>query len=245
VAVLAAISALIGLFPIGFLNRILSVVGNAVLLLVSLVVFIIAYPIAYALYWLLQPLFDRFSDWRPPPPQEIDRGEFTQRLREEAERNPTAEWLLLVLKLFFLAAVCALIGYVLWRAYRRLVNPLRSDDEETRVSLAAEGSLGEDLGALFRGLLGRFQRPDVRPREPDLPPDLLAVRRLYLRALEKAAAEGAARPPAATPSEFAPALAAALHTPAAARLSERFAAARYGRKPTSRPELAELERDIR
>lgn len=241
VAVMAAVSAAIGLLPIGLLNTALGAVANVVLTVISVVLFIIALPIAYLIYWLLKPLLGRYQQWQPP--RRESTGETIQRIQESSQ-NGQPELLVVLFKVIFLAAVFALAGYIIWRAYRRLRRPLRLDSDELHETVQHEGSLGDDLGALMRGLLGRFRR-SAPPPEPDLPPDLLAVRRLYLRALEKSAAEGSPRPPASTPAEFAPTLAGTLHTPAAERLSEHFAAARYGRLATHQPELSELEREIR
>src|SRR5581483_9020229 len=47
VIVMAAVSAAIGLLPIGLLNTVLGAVANVVLTVISVVLFIVALPIAY------------------------------------------------------------------------------------------------------------------------------------------------------------------------------------------------------
>lgn len=240
VGLLAAISLAIGIFPIDFFNWLLAPVGTLVLLIVSWAIFLIALPIAYLVAWVLQLLLPKGELPRQPPQQLA--GEVAEDLRQRAQSGPP-EFLVIIAKTLFLFAIFALIGYILWRIFRSLRRPLRGDVDETRESLAAEGSLGEDLSALVSGLLRRFRRPQPM-REPNLPADVLAVRRLYLRALERAEAAGTPRPPAATPVEFAPTLAESLHSPAAMPLSDQFSAARYGLVAPSREEVAQLERAL-
>lgn len=240
VGLLTLVSALIGLFPIDLLNALLAPVGVLVLRVLDVVILIIALPIAFIVVWLINLITGgKPLEW---PRMNRIASEQAEQVQRQAEQGGPPEFFAVLGKALFLMSLMALVGIGLWWAFRRLRRPLGSDDE-TRESLAAEGSLGEDLGALLGGLLGRFRRRPAPDREPALPGGVLAVRRLYVRALRRAEAAGVERPPAETPSEFAPALSQALHTPTAVTLSERFAAARYGLLAPSREELAELERE--
>ena len=240
VGLLAVVSTLIGLFPIDFFNMLLAPVGMVLLRVLDIVILIIALPIAYLVTWILGLVMGG----REFKPRQMNRlaTDQAQQLQEQAERGGPPEFLVLMGKAIFLLAILSLVALGLWWAFRRLKRPEGTGDE-VRESLASEGSLGDDLGALLGGLLGRFRRPASPDKEPPLPEGILAVRRLYVRALRRSEAAGAPRPPAATPTEFAPTLTQSLHTPAATTLSDRFAAARYGLIAPPREEVAELERE--
>ena len=242
VGLLALVSAAIGLFPLGLLNTLLAPVGALALRALDLLILIIALPLAYLVQWIIG-LIHGNKPWELPT-QDPAATDAVDDLRRRATEGGPPELLAILVKTLFLAALTALVAYILWRTFRRLRRPSAADDE-TRESLEREGGLGDDLGALLGGLLGRFRRAPRPDREPDLPAGALAVRRLYLRALRRAEDAGVLRPESATPAEFAPSLAETLHAPAAVTLSERFAAARYGRVVPSRDEIAALEREVR
>lgn len=242
VGALAAISAAIGLFPLGLLNRLLAPVGVVALRVLDAVIFVIAVPLAL----LAQALFGLITGGRPvewPQPNRL-ASDGVEQFKNHTDKGGTGTALLLLLgKVVFLLLLIAVVGYVLWRLFRRLGGRGGGGGGgEVHEALTHEGGPGSDLGALMGALLGRFRRPEGKV-EPDLPPGILALRRLYARALRRAEDSGTPRPAAATPREFAPALQRALGTPRAATLSERYAAARYGRLEPTRSEVTELERD--
>jgi hypothetical protein len=242
VGVLAVLSAVIGLFPIDFLNALLAPVGIVLLRILDVVIVIIAVPIALLVIFIVR-LITGGRELQLPQLNQVasDTGERVQR---QAQQGGPAEFFVVLAKVLFLLALAAAVALALWWVFRRLRRP-EAPADETREAIEGEGSLGDDLGALLGGLLGRFRRLGLHAdREPALPPEVLAVRRVYVRALRRSAAAGVERPPAATPHEFAPALEATLHTPAAVTLSERFAAARYGLVAPPREELADLERAV-
>lgn len=242
VLLLAAVGALVGLVPLGVLNALLAPVGALMLWVFDALILVIALPIALLIQWLVGLLAGN-RPFQPPQNPAGDQSAAEQLRRKVTESGPP--WLLVLLgKVLFLAVVTVLVAYIAWWAFHRLRRPA-GDADETRESLESEGGLGADLGALLGGLLGRFRRAPRPEREPALPEGVLAVRRLYVRALRRAEEAGVERPPAATPAEFAPALAEALQTPAAYPLSDRFAAARYGLVAPSREELRDLEREVR
>jgi hypothetical protein len=241
VAALTVLSIAAGLFPIEMLNRLLAPVGLAVLWVLDLIILIIAYPIALLIVWLVGLITGgRPLEWPQPRTVATSTAEQVQR---QSEHNLLLAALLFLLKVLFVLALTALVGFALWQIFRYLRRPGRGTEvEETREALH-EGGLSADLAALMGALAGRFRR-QARAVEPDLPPAVLAIRRLYLRALQRAEERGTVRPPATTPHEFAPELARALDTPAAMDLSERFAAARYGLLPPPPATLAALEREV-
>ena len=236
---LVVVSAAIGLFPLDLLNRLLAPLGVLALLILDVVILLIALPIGWLVGQLLKLIYGPDG---PTPPEPNRLASETAERFQQGDPPAVIAFFLLVFKLLFLLLLAALVAYVVYRVFRRLRRPA-SAEVEVRESVYREGGLSEDLGALTRGLLGRFRRADTA-REPALPPPILRLRRLYLRVLDDAAARGTARPPAATPHEFAPELARTFGTPAPARLSDRFAAARYGRVEPSADELRALEREL-
>jgi hypothetical protein len=241
VAALTVLSIAAGLFPLEMLNQLLAPLGLLALRVLDVLIFLIAYPIALLIVWLIGLVTGgRPLEWPQPRNLATTTAEQVQR---QSEHTLLLAALLFLLKVLFVLALAALVGFVLWQIFRHLRRPGRGMGvEETREALH-EGGLSADLAALVEALAGRFRR-QARAVEPDLPPAVLAIRRLYLRALQRAEERGAVRPPAATPHEFAPELARALDTAAAVDLSECFAAARYGLLPPPPATLAELERGL-
>jgi hypothetical protein len=239
---LALVAAFVGLFPLGLLNTLLAPVGVLALHVIDLIILVIAYPMAIIITWLFALITGGRKPDLPPPNQVATDG--VQKLQDQAQQGGPPALLLFLFKLVFVTALVAVIGYILWRAYRRLSRPAgEAEGDETREALAGEDGFGSDIGALVGALLGRFHRGPPE-HEPALPGDVLAVRRAYLHALRRAEDAGTTRPSAETPNEFAPALARALHAPAAETLSQRFATARYGGVAPSREELSRIEREV-
>ena len=214
------------LLPIGqglvwFLDRVLLVVLTPIGLLLE------------GLAWLLSQVARNDA---------IQRPEFAEQLRKVSEgngENGSLPFSLLVLARVmagvFLATLVAVLALVIFGRFVRQ----RDDRSEWRVSVWREGSLMGDLGDLLKGLLSP-RRP--RPPAPNLPPDVMAVRRLYLDVLRQAEAEGLKRPPAKTPLEFAPSLAEHFRSQLPQQVSHAFAGARYGLKALPPEELHRLRR---
>lgn len=240
VAGLGVISALLGLFPLGLVNRLLAPVGLLVLRIVDLVIYAIALPVSWLVTWLLGLIVGDDVEWRVDPQTATDAAEQVQ---EQGERSDFVGFLLVLIKFFFVLLVIAIVAYVLYRIFRRLRRPTTRAGDEVREAIDAEGGLGGDLNALFRGLLNRWRRGGS-DHEPELPPNARRVRRLYLDLLDDAEGRGIPRPPPATPHEFAPDLTQTYQGSAPVRLSDRFAAARYGRIEPTQEEVAALERDV-
>ncbi|HEX5474912.1 MAG TPA: DUF4129 domain-containing protein, partial [Vicinamibacterales bacterium] len=74
--------------------------------------------------------------------------------------------------------------------------------------------------ALFDGIGRRARRP--------VSTSSVAIRRLYADMLARAADDGLDRPPAATPSRFAPALDRRYRSPVPSEITQSFVASRYG-----------------
>lgn len=239
-AALSLVSLLSGILPLRSLNRLLAPVGNLALLVLDAVIYVIAFPIGWLLAKVLTLLLHGRRVEMPKPENVATQA--ADKAQNVGQHGPVAAFFLLIFKVVALLLLAALVCYVIYRVFRRLRRPPPADDE-VRESVGSAGRFGDELGALMQGLLGRFRRR-VGAAEPSLPPGLLRVRRLYLRALARSEEIGVTRPAAATPAEFSPTLASVLQTEAARTLSDRFAEARYGRIEPPADELARLEREL-
>lgn len=241
VGALAAISVLVGFFPLAWLDRLLAPVGRVALAILDLLILVIAYPIGWLATWLLSLLL---GDRQIAFPQTTQvASDAVQQVQREGERGAVLAFFLTILKFLFVLGMILLAAYIVFRVFRRLRRPAREADE-VRESVYGEGSLSGDLRDLFDGLLNRLRRGDAADGQPPLSPAGLRVRRIYLRALDKAAERGSVRPPAATPHEFSPTLSNSLDLTEPDQLSDRFAAARYGRLEPTGDEIASLERSV-
>ncbi|MDP9237750.1 MAG: DUF4129 domain-containing protein [Chloroflexota bacterium] len=119
---------------------------------------------------------------------------------------------LLLLVLAFAAAI--------WFAIRRFARRTPSVVEQRR-GVERDSLLGEDLAALFDGIARRLRRT-ASPRSS------VEVRRLYHEMLARAEADGLARPPSATPLQFAPDLDSRYGSEVPSSISRAFVASRYG-----------------
>ena len=237
---LVLVAALVGIFPIDLLNTVLAPVGTLALKLLDLLIFIIAVPLYFIISFLVR-LVTGGRQLEFPTPQNLASEGF-DRLQRAPEQGGPPELLALLLKTIVLGTVLALTGYLVWRVFRRLNKPLnRRQEGELHEAIQGDG-LGADMNALMDALLGRFRRGDASPVR--VQSELARVRAAYVKALARAEKHGAVRAPALTASEFAPALATALETPAAATLSDRYVAARYGGIWPDGGEVATLEREI-
>jgi hypothetical protein len=240
VAGLGVISALLGLFPLGLVNRLLAPVGLLLLRILDLVIYAIALPVSWLVTQLLSRIVGDNVEWQMDTTTATDAAEQVQ---EQGDQSAFVGFLLVLIKFLFVLIIVAIVAYILYRIFRHLRRPTTRAGDEVREAIDAEGGLGGDLNALFRGLLNRWRRtgPD---REPELTPNARRVRRLYLELLDDAEGRGAPRPPPATPHEFAPRLTQTYQGSAPLHLSEGFAAARYGRVEPTSDEVAALEREV-
>jgi hypothetical protein len=241
VAALGVVSAILGLFPLGLLNRLLAPVGILLLRILDIVILAIALPISWIAIFILSMITGRDVE-RPQLSQLASEG--AERVQQEGTQSPLLGFLLVIFKFLFVLLVLAIVAYVLYLIFRRLRRPATRSGDELRESIEGEGGLGDDLNALWRGLLDRLRRPAGPEREPPLSANARKVRRLYLDLLADAEMKGSPRPPPATPGEFAPELDRTYHATTPTRLSDRFAAVRYGREEPAGEEVESIEREI-
>jgi hypothetical protein len=124
----------------------------------------------------------------------------------------------------------------LWLMFRRFAKR-KERGVERRERVEAESSLADDLGAAFDALARRFRR------SPKSAQSRIEVRRLYHEMLARSAASGLERPPAATPSQFAPRLDAHYGSEVPSAISRVFVASRYGDHDVDEQTVESLRRD--
>jgi len=204
------------------------------------VMLIVAYPLALLLDRVLTALGQREAGLPPDPGQ----AAHVSRQLHPTHLNGFAAFGVLLLKVALVVAIvalCASIAYALFGRARR-----REEEGEEREPIEIEGSLRDDLALLLQGLRPR-RGQSTAPTTPDLPPGILAVRRIYLRLLDHAARRGAVRPAAATPNEFEPSLETAVDVSVARAATASFNAARYGLiepEPEALRRLEEMAREV-
>jgi Domain of unknown function (DUF4129) len=126
----------------------------------------------------------------------------------------------------------------LWLLFRRIAKRKESGLER-RERIESESSLADDLGAAFDALARRFRRRSKQEQSR------VEVRRLYHEMLASSAASGLARPPAVTPSQFAPRLDAHYASDVPSAISRVFVASRYGAREIDQQVVEDLRRDWR
>lgn len=129
-------------------------------------------------------------------------------------------------------AVVAIALAALWLAFRRASRD-RDGDGEAREDVTPEPSAGA-RSLVSRAISSLRGLAPGRARSHD------AIGRLYVAMVRRAAAQGLARPPSATPLEFAGPLERHYGSPVAGAISRAYADARYARRRPSRARLDEL-----
>ena len=232
IAGLALLATFVTLPSLDATGDALAVAGRG---LAAALVFVLS-PLILALAWAMGPLIDWLASGDEFTPEPPDAGEFARRAaEEEREQSRWSQVFGRVARSGMIALVIAAGLAVLWLAFRRLTRRDK-DEEEVReeVTPDAGGPLG-DLRSLFSGALGRLRGlANSEPRGRD------AIGRLYFSMLRRAATEGLARPPSATPLEFAPRLEDHFSSPVPRAISEAFGEAQYGRHPLPPPAVEEL-----
>ncbi|HZQ37709.1 MAG TPA: DUF4129 domain-containing protein [Dehalococcoidia bacterium] len=243
IAMLALAGAAIGVLPLGpagwFYDHAIEPVLAAALVVIIWIVIVIAYPFAWLIAEFLANVVGQ-AKFQPPKPANVTQEDAAQQLKNGAHGGASA-LLIVLFKLVVVLLVVVLISYLAYRLFYRLHRAPAEGEE--REALEHEGSLRADLLSLLGSLLPR-RGAKASPAEPELPDELLRVRRLYLHALDRAQEHGHPRPAAATPDEFEPELAQALAGDTAAAATRAFVAARYGRIAPDRTELQQIERRV-
>ncbi len=223
-------------------------VGHALSLAAEGLAVAIAYvmsPFILAAGWVMEHLIDWVSSGKELAREQPNTGPLTG--VEQGEESEPARWsrvLGYILRSGLVVLAIAVALTVLWFAFRRFSRQ-REDGTEVREEVApGEGTPLDDLRSLLYGALGRLRgRAGGGPRGRD------AIGRLYFSMLRRAAAQGLARPPAATPMEFAPRLEEHFGSPVTRAISQAFAEARYGRRSRPREQVEYLrsrwDRDAR
>lgn len=240
--VLIGLTLIFALLDFGSVNALLRPVMRSLLWIIDAAILIIAFIFVYPTYWLLRGIIFVLAHIIPSGLlRQLDQRLSEQAQEEQRELNPLElPGVVLFIERLLVIVVIGVLAYLTLRwLLRRLVHLERTPDS-LRESIYEEGGLADDFNAMLKALFGRFRRRVEEP--PDLPEDILSIRRLYLQMLRRAEEDGLVRPPAATPHEFVPTLVEHFKSAAPEAISNAFAAARYGRHPPSRAELEQLRR---
>ncbi len=215
IAVLLALAALSGLLPLSSFDTVLRPLVFLLFVLIDALIYLVALPTVLLLNWLLSHLLSGHLHpiQMPVPPA----AAAAQQLHGQAHHGGVVLALLAIAHFLLVAGFIAAVVAALWWAYSRLHQP-PPDTEISRERLEHESGLAEDINAALQRLLGRLRMRSAQD-EPALPPRLRALRKLYLRLLDSAAAAGSRKPPGITPREFGPTLRQRFAEPAAESLS--------------------------
>ena len=189
-------------------------------------------PPLIAFAWVLEQALSVAMEGEPFTPDIPITDDFFDELLEE-ERDP-ASWTKAVgyvLRIGLVAIAVTLVLMLLWFAFHRY-GKRDEDDVDSREEVEADGGgLGSLLSSTLDRLRGRFAG-GMRGRDP--------IGRLYISMLEHAAADGLARPAAATPLEFAPQLDMHFHSTLPTSISSTFASVRYSGRLAPEDEVERL-----
>lgn len=172
--------------------------------------------------WVFERLFSLLFSGTTPPKLQQDTLQAVPSDNGHSSRSgfeTFALYLLRGLAILIVIAVIAAVVALVARLRRR-----RHATETTTLHVATAGSLGDDLGDLFRRMFHRPPRA-VSAGGPD------AATQLYLEVLQAAERRGASRPPAATPAEFAIPLQQTFPSAATDDITRAFEQARYAGRP--------------
>lgn len=221
----------------------LAPVGDALGWFLERAFYAILAPIIRAMEWVLRGIISLLAgDAQLERFQNQEALNFLEDLRRNEEQNRrTPEFLVIAGRTLFALVLAAPIAWLFYSAFRRLRRTtLHGDEFRERVTIEGEqdGPFGGRLGRLLSLLHWRGSG------EPNLPEDVLAVRRLYLTMLERAARQGLHRePPGRTPLEFAPDLEQHFTSSVPGEISRAFTAARYGLRAPPRSELERMRQE--
>lgn len=240
------------------LGQWLGLVGRGLLLVFY---YVLVVPVSYLGNWLVyigQSLFGgRGSDNITANITDNATQSDNRTALEQGAPPGISPEVLLALKWLALAAVVAVVVYLLARAVSRAWSSRPKDEvEEIHESLWSWDAFREDLRLFWDTLRRRFQRkrqpytatlraPQVNYDEPI--PDYPDVRAIYRRLLREATAAGIARRPEETPQEYAGRLGQAVPGGQGemAYLTEVYQSVRYGGLSTPAGALAQANRLFR
>jgi hypothetical protein len=139
-----------------------------------------------------------------------------------------------LVRVFGAIGAIALLAVLVWVLFRVFTRRAKQGDEQ-RESLWAEARLFDDLLAGLRRLGAALPRPWRRAGRGEV-----GIPELYFDLLDHAAARGTARPPARTPTQFAPLLVEVYASELPLEISRRFVDLRYAGRDSSPADIRRL-----
>ena len=232
--VLAGLAALV---PATGLSEPLLPLWRGILLAGGVVLLIMALPfvILTEIFLILVPIEGLLGDLPQPEiqPQQLVEGE---------DDSGSSSWDWFFVSLRVLGGIALVVFVLILLSSLFLYLRRRHEDDEERESVSPSGSVVADLLSLLRGL--RPQRSKTPDRTPDLTPNGLALRELYLGVVAETERRGIARADSLTPRRFVPAIETTFPSAGfGSRLTDQFELVRYGRAEISGKRVADLRRE--
>ncbi len=222
-------TALIDLGALGFIGEGLRLIAKGIGFALVLTVL----PVLVGLVWIAENLLNFSLDAEPFTPEATSTDDLIEQLEEDGETATWAKVFGYILRIGLVALVVALVMALLWFAFKRIT---RSDEDDVDLREEVDADMGGGIGSLLGDALGRLRdRFAGRAQGRD------GIGRLYFSMLRGAEAQGVARPPAATPLEFAPSLATHYASELPTTISNAYAAARYGGHQPRPGEVEDLD----
>ena len=227
-----------------FISTPLKTILNA---LATAVFYVFILPAVYVIEFLVSGFFSllaRFISDRERVELETGAGiqEMFRELRDDAGPSEPSLWLQ-VLEWTLISVVVLVVMLVLARAFRRRMRWRRVDLEGERESFIDQVDPAMDMARLLYSLLPeRFRRRkvDTRLRLPVDEADIVDVFRVYFGMLNAAESHGLPRRDEQTPTEYQSTLEAVFPQRLVRMATAAFNRACYGRRPSSREEVAEM-----
>ena len=195
------------------------------------------FTFGYYLFWPLIWLLRQVIDFGAGEPRLIEIPEFVAADGSDGDGGSPDSGLNIgrvLVRVFGGIGAIILFAFLTWLLFHTFIRRAKRDDEQ-RESLWAEARLLDDVLAGFQRLGARLPKPWRRVGRADP-----GIADLYFDLLGDAANRGASRPPARTPTQFAPQLVDLYTSELPGEISRRFVDFHYADRDTSPADVRRL-----
>jgi hypothetical protein len=196
-----------------------------------------AFTFGYYIFWPFIWLLRQVVDFGGGEPRLIEVPEFAAGDGADADGGSSDSGLNIVrvlVRVFGAIGAIALFAFLTWLLFRTFIRRAKRNDEQ-RESLWAEAHLFDDFLSGFQRLGARLPKPWRRIGRANP-----GISDLYFDLLGDAATRGASRPPARTPTQFAPQLVDLYASELPREISQRFVDFRYADRDTPSADVRRL-----